>query len=151
MDVRDQVYVFKAHEFGTLDPFPGHEHQQHDRELNVEAHERDTVKGRTEAFPALDKNKEAVQHNGDPWTNRIRPVLEREEMGLALHLEGRSESNGGYADGDPAELVGNSDEADGKLLLVCLITSTRHDPQETFSRERAQLTSATMSTADLLQ
>lgn len=111
MHIRLEVHLVQVHKLGPLEEFPAEVHDQHDGQFNVETDKADAVEFGAEAAPSLDKHEKRVEHDRNPRAERISPVLEREQMRLALAGDGGTEAKRSDADGDPAELVGNTDEA----------------------------------------
>lgn len=101
----------KPHETCALEQLPADEHDQHDRQLDVEADEADGAERGAEAAPALDEDQERIEHDGEERTPGIRPVLEGQQMLLSLSSDRGPETEGCKADGDPGELVRDTDDA----------------------------------------
>lgn len=109
--VRFQVHLAEPDGLGPLHDLPAQIHDQHDGQLDVVADKADAVKLGAEAAPALDQDDDNVEKDAEVRPDGIRPVAEGQQMRLALALEGGAEADGRDADGDPAELVRDTDEA----------------------------------------
>ena len=59
----------------------------------------------------MHKNENDVEENAQPGSVGISPVFEGQEVGFVLCFHGEPEADRGYADGGPAEHVGDADEA----------------------------------------
>ena len=51
--IRLQIHLPQPHNLRPLEHFPAQIHNQHNRQFDIEADERDRAEGRTEAAPAL--------------------------------------------------------------------------------------------------
>lgn len=110
MHIGDEIHVVQFNPFSLLDQFPAQVHDQHDGQFDVEADKANRIKFRAEAAPPLDEYQETVEKNGQPGSVGVCPVLEGEEMRLALALKPGSESDRGHANCDPRQLIGNTDQ-----------------------------------------
>ena len=61
--------------------------------------------------PTLDENDDRVEDDANPRPDRIRPVLEWQQVFLALALEACSKAKGCNANGDPTQLVRHANKA----------------------------------------
>lgn len=117
--ISNQVHLIQMHEPRLLNQLPGQKHDNHDRDLDVERHKVDGLEGRAEAGPALHEDQDDIQPDGDDGADGVRPVLEGEEMLEVLPADGGAEAQGGDADADPRDLVGDADDA-GSTVRACL-------------------------------
>ena len=115
--IRNQVHLDTPHKLGPLNQFPTEEHANQDWDLDIVGDKVDHFEMRTEAAPTLDKDKNDIQPDGDDRTDRVRPVLEREEMFQALFADGCSEAKRCNADANPGQLVGDADNARWQSLV----------------------------------
>ena len=109
--IRPQIHISRPNKPRALDKLPAQEHDNHDRDLDVIRHEIHALKVRAEAFPALHEHEHAVEADGEDGAVGVRPVLEGEEVFETLGADGAAEAEGGDADADPGELVGDADDA----------------------------------------
>lgn len=121
MHIRLEIHLVQAHKLGPLEELPAEVHDQHDRQFNVETDKAHAVKLGAEAAPSLDEDEKRVEHDRNPRAERISPVLEREQMSLALAGDGGTEAKRSDTDGDPAELVGDTDETISGAVSECKI------------------------------
>lgn len=63
----------------------------------------------------MDKHDETVQYDAEPGAVRVRPIAEGEEVRLALEGESGAEADRGDANGNPAQLVGYTDDTEARL------------------------------------
>lgn len=89
--VCNEVHLIGMHEFCALEKLPEDEHDQHDGELDVVRDKVDGAKGWTEAGPALDKDDDDVEADGEDGPDGVCPVSEREEMLQTLGFHAGSE------------------------------------------------------------
>ena len=78
MNIRLKIHLIQFHNLSLLDKLPDDKHDEHDRQLNVETDETDTVECRAEATPSLNENQKAVEEDADPGSVGICPVFERQ-------------------------------------------------------------------------
>lgn len=71
-----EIHLIQFDNLCLLDELPHHIHDEHDRQLDVEADKADAVECGTEAAPSLHENEEAVEDDADPRAVGVRPVLE---------------------------------------------------------------------------
>lgn len=71
-----EIHLTQLDNLGLLDELPNHIHDEHDRQLDVEADKADAVEFGTEAAPPLHENEEAVEDDADPRAVGVCPVLE---------------------------------------------------------------------------
>lgn len=95
ISVRLKIHVVRADNCRFLPKFPAQIHDYHDRQLDVIAHESAPFEGRLEATPSLHDDKKRIEYDRCPWTPGIRPILEGEEMFLALRSHCTSKADGG--------------------------------------------------------
>lgn len=110
--IRLEIHLVRLDEFCSFIQLPSEEHDEHDGQFNVQTDKVDRMEPVLERGPSLDEDEEAVENDREPGSPGVRPVFEREQVGFALGGETGAEANGGDADGDPAELVGHTDDAE---------------------------------------
>lgn len=125
--VRLKVHFVQGHKLGPLEYFPAQIHDQHDGQFDVEADEANAVKRWAEAAPALHQDQERVEDDGEPGAIRVRPVLKGQQMRLALAGDGGAEAERSDANGNPAELVTNPDNATRDQVSDTALGNVRGD------------------------
>lgn len=88
----NEVHLIDMHEVGALEKLPEDKHDQHDGELDVVRDKVDGAEGWAEARPALDKDDDDVEADGEDGSDGVCPVSEREEMLQTLRFHAGSES-----------------------------------------------------------
>lgn len=80
------------------------------------------MEGWAEAGPALDEDENDVETDGEDGASGVCPVFEGEEMLEVLVADCSAETEGGKADADPRELVGDTNDTGGIMSMgMCLL------------------------------
>ena len=100
-----QVHFIQRYPFRSLQQLPSNIHDQHDRQLDVEADKIHAVEVWAEAAPTLNEDEYRVEDDSEPRANGIRPVSKGKKVRFALESKSGTEADRGYADCDPTQLV----------------------------------------------
>lgn len=77
ISVGDQIHVLQIDKFGLFDELPPNDHDNQNRDLQIEGEKVDNVEVWTEACPTLDQDQERIQSDSEDWTPWIGPILVR--------------------------------------------------------------------------
>jgi hypothetical protein len=99
--IRNQIDLPRVHKRRPLPDLPNDKHAQHNRQLEIKAHETNTVKCRAKTAPPLYKHDDYIQDHADPGTYRVREVAKRQQVCLVLLFQCGAEPDAGYTDRDP--------------------------------------------------
>lgn len=111
-----QIHLVDADELGALEELPADEHDEHDGEFDVVRDEIHGVEAGAEAGPALHEDQDGVENHRQDGADGVGPVLVGEEVLEVLVADAGAEAQGGDADEEPGELVGDADDTLAEVL-----------------------------------